>query len=180
MENGSLSVRSGRGDGGVSDTGDTNRTPKDHPVFAALGSIDELQASLGVAKAQCRVSGERPSSIVSILEEFQRQCFTLGGAVAAIHRGSPLGQTALDDAPRRLEAILTEYERLVPPMTDFALSGRDICSAEIDRSRTIARRCERDLVRFLTDTTETEPILRWINILSDVLFVLARYCEGPL
>lgn len=172
------SIRGGSGDGGFSDTGNGNRTRKDDPVFDALGSVDELQVSLGSARAHCRGSGERSHAISVQLESIQRQCITIAGAIASLSAEKEIDRNSIVDATAYLTSLLKNIENQIPPMTDFVLAGHDRCSAGIDTSRTVARRCERDLVRYLIDREEGSPILSWINVLSDVLFVLARYCEG--
>lgn len=179
MSDPTRSIRSGAGDGGFSDSGNGRPTRKDSPIFDVLGSMDELQVALGVARAHCRTAGERLASVPVHLQTIQRQCLVFAGTIASLSAEKEPDRTALDEATAYLQSLLNEIEDRVPPMTDFVLAGQDLCSAEIDRSRTVARRCERDLVRYLADAEAGDAILRWINLLSDALFVLARFCEIP-
>lgn len=177
MDDITRSIRTRAGDDGASDPGNGTRISKSNPVFDALGAIDELQVALGVCRARLVGGPDRFRSIATEIERAQRTCIALGGIISRIARGVTSREDALDDDVRRLEATLADWESRVPPLEGFVIAGGDLVSAELERSRVVARRAERDLVRYLETTSYRGDIIPWINALGDTLFVFARYCE---
>lgn len=141
--------------------------------MAAYGDVDEVNAALGVARATPPADFEDP-----LLQAIQRQLFTIGAELAAPDparlanalAGPPLGETdvaALEQAIDRVEATL-------PPLKEFILPGGALKGAAFHVARTVCRRAERSVVGLARETPVSPAIRRYLNRLSDLLFVLAR------
>lgn len=149
------------------------RVPKDHRRVAAYGDVDELNASLGLARASEPADFEDP-----LLQAIQRHLFTIGAELATpdparLARalgGPPLGAaevTALEQAIDRLDAAL-------PPLKAFILPGGSPKGAAFHVARTVCRRAERAVVGLAREAPVSTAIRQYLNRLSDLLFVLAR------
>ena len=148
-----------RGDEGRSDLRDGVRTRKDDPRFAALGTLDELNAALGLVRtAATGVLAER-------LAQVQHELFALGAAVA--------GGEAWDDteAVARLEVWTDEWTAAAPPLTRFVLPGGPEAAARLHLARAVCRRAERTLVTLGRTSA-------YLNRLGDALFAAARVAAG--
>ena len=154
------------------------RVSKADRVPEAVGSIDELVASLGVARA---LSGD-PGQAAEILG-LQRELFVVAADVAANphERGrlEPDVSLVTDEMVARLEARIDERVTAHPLPNAFVVPGANPVSATLDAARSTARRAERAIVR-LRDAGAyvSEPALRYVNRLSDLLFVMARVAAG--
>ena len=164
------------------DDGDTAlasgpRVSKASARVAALGTVDELNAALGVALAQIdTVEGDRPR-----LARIQQQLFELGADVA--HPGAPPPQARVDEADiEALESVVTAGSAGLAPLASFVVPGGGPYAVHLHQCRAICRRAERDVVAALAEekTHEeghagTSTATRYLNRLSDALFVLARH-----
>ncbi|ADN01959.1 cob(I)yrinic acid a,c-diamide adenosyltransferase [Spirochaeta thermophila] len=164
------------GDEGVSSLSSGERRPKDDLVFEVLGDLDELVSWLGVLKASLAESEFRLSDV---LEEIQRRLFVLGAQVASVGKGDHRRSLSSDDV-EELEKEEADLLRKIPPLRGFVLPGESLASGYADLARAVCRRVERSLVRYIrargmTDLAEGQ---RYLNRLSDYLFVLARYLGG--
>ena len=155
------------------------RISKSTAVFKALGTLDELNCSLGFAVVLSRkshdalgLSGQK-TSYVTILERLQNTLFTiqaeLGGA--DIH---PI-KADVDFA----EFVIAEVETVLPPVTSFIVPGGGETGAYLDVCRTIARRAERSVIEALEKDNRpvSEVTLKFLNRLSSVLYALARFAN---
>ena len=141
------------------------RLRKSDPLICALGSLDELNAVLGLLRAA--QAGQPEAALV---ESIQRDLLQIGGELAT-------GQPRLEaGATARLEAEIARRNAARIPTADFILPGADKLSARAHWARTICRRAERDLVRAQESHPErvTVAALAWINRLSGLLFALAQ------
>lgn len=152
------------GDGGETSLGDGSRLAKDDPRVALLGDVDELNSWIGVALAHTQ-----SDTLGEILTGVQHDLFDLGGALC--FPGSPLLSekhvARLDDAAASLNAGL-------PPLKEFILPGGAPGLAFCHVARTVCRRVERAMASFLRDAPEAADALRYLNRLSDLLFIAAR------
>ena len=162
----------------VGDDGSTSllgpgRVRKSAPRVEAYGSIDELNASLGVAR-----SIDRDDRLADALGPIQSQLFNLGAELATttpvmlaeLQRLGPADVAALEGWIDRLEADL-------PKLTNFILPGGAPLAAQLHWSRTVCRRAERRLVA-LAEVEAIEPsLIHYLNRLGDLLFVMARWCN---
>lgn len=153
------------GDDGTTGLGDGRRVSKDAARVRALGDIDELNSALG-----CVLAEPLPDTVRGLLAAAQNDLFDLGGEV------SIPGRAAMTDAHTlRLEEALGALNAELPPLREFILPGGERAAAACQLARAICRRAERALVG-LAASGETVPLpsLRYLNRLSDALFVAAR------
>ncbi len=155
------------GDDGTTGLLDGARTRKSDPRIECCGSIDELNAAIGLAA--CVAQG----SILSQLTAVQHELFILGANLAA---GSVTpGLPALDgSAVRRLEAEIDAADAQLPPLHEFILPAGMELAARLHLARAICRRAERWLVALAIQQPMPLTILPYMNRLSDWLFALAR------
>ena len=151
------------------------RVPKDHPRVVAYGTIDELNATLGVA-----ISFIRQRTLVATLHSIQHELFNIGAELASdqpVRRGK--GQAAvirLDPSRAQwLESLIDEYDTRVPPLRTFVLPSGATAASLLHLARTVCRRAERAVVTLARTETVSPTILVYLNRLCDLLFVLARY-----
>ncbi len=158
------------GDAGQTGLFDGTRVPKSDARVSAYGDIDELSAWLGLAR-----SSSSDSDIGSWLEQIQRDLFALGSRLAdPSHRIAPRVTKAAvaDEDIARLEGWIDALDGELPPLRRFILAGGTPAAATLHVARTVCRRAERAIVA-LEPPAEGE-ILRYINRLSDLLFMMAR------
>lgn len=158
------------GDQGKTSLGTGSRVKKNDPRIEAMGSIDELNAALGVAVLH--LQGEVAEAIRSIQNDLfdlgADLCMPVSEETKGCLRISEDHVTLLEEATDRLNASLT-------PLNSFVLPGGSSASAYIHLARTICRRAERVIFSFLEHTPHNPFIGSYVNRLSDYLFVLARY-----
>src|SRR5579872_4771263 len=161
----------GTGDNGSTALLGGGRAPKDDLRIEAYGTVDEASSALGLARALAL--DERTKAIC---EELQRGLYRLGAELATNpeHAGR-FGRLAPADV-ERLEELSSELEAVAPMPREFVLPGATPASAALDVARTVARRAERRVVSLAAAAGDVSPAARgWLNRLSLVLFVLARY-----
>ncbi len=152
------------GDAGTTGLGDGSRVAKDSARIEAIGAIDELNSTLGVLLAETL-----PATVADCLLEIQHDLFDLGGEL------SIPGSEAVSEAQvLRLEQILERFNGDLPPLKEFVLPGGTRAASHAHVARTVCRRAERALVRLGADAPLREPVRKYVNRLSDLLFVLAR------
>ena len=152
------------------DAGDTGvdakrRYRKHHPRIAAFGELDELNATLGVLRAE-----GPPHDIEQLLGEVQQRLFDTGAelCVSELRSVSP-------EHVRSLEEAIDEHNRDLPPLKEFILPGGGPAAAACHLARAVCRRAERSLWALQDDEGGLNPdSLKYLNRLSDLLFVLAR------
>ncbi|MEW6690800.1 MAG: cob(I)yrinic acid a,c-diamide adenosyltransferase, partial [Pseudomonadota bacterium] len=152
------------GDAGETGLGDGRRVPKDSARIRALGDIDELNSSIGLVLAE-----KVPARLRETLVQVQHDLFDLGGEVC-IPGHSMLGEAHV----ARLDAWLAERNRRLPALKEFILPGGTRAAAAAHLARTVCRRAERSLVALGRAEPVGEHARRYLNRLSDLLFVLGR------
>ena len=158
------------GDAGETSYFDGTRVRKDDPRLDTYGDVDELNAWLGFARAS-RLHPDLDKE----LERIQRDLFALGAQLADPgHKLSSRVEKAViaDDDVARLEALIDRLDAGLPPLRRFVLAGGTQPAAALHLARTVCRRAERRMVAL--DPPIDPVLLRYINRLSDLLFVLAR------
>lgn len=153
------------GDDGTTGLGDGNRIAKDHRRVEAYGTVDEANSAIGMVLAVSDV----PQTVRECLTEVQHDLFDLGGELCIP------GYVAIKaEFVERLEQALDGFNESLPPLKDFILPGGGPSAAACHLARTICRRAERR-VWSLAHQEEVNPEgLRYLNRLSDLLFVIAR------
>lgn len=152
------------GDDGTTGLGDGSRVAKDSARVTAFGTVDEANSAIGLVLA-CRL----PPDVDALLTAVQHQLFDLGGELCIP------GHAAIQDADiERLEQHMDHYNAALPPLREFILPGGGEAAARCHLARTIVRRAERETVTLSGQETVRPQAVRYLNRLSDLLFVLAR------
>jgi cob(I)alamin adenosyltransferase len=152
------------GDAGTTGLGDGSRVAKDSPRIGAIGSVDELNSTIGVLLAE-----SLPDDIAQCLTAVQHDLFDLGGEL------SIPGYTSITDAHvARLEAEVERFNADLPPLKEFILPGGSRAAALAHVARTVCRRAERTLIAAAAGDAITDLSRIYLNRLSDLLFVLSR------
>ncbi len=152
------------GDGGTTGLGDGSRTDKDGVRVTAFGTVDELNAAIGMMAVH-----PMPQPIADILFEVQHNLFDLGGELCV-----PGYEAVTAGQVEWLEDKLDEHNAALPPLKDFILPGGGPAAAACHFARTVCRRAER-WVQTLQRAEAINPHgLAYLNRLSDLLFVLGR------
>ena len=159
-----------RGDAGETDLFGAGRVPKDVPRVEAYGTVDELNACLGVAMTEFRAG--RDHDLIAPLTWVQAQLFVVGGDLAAPDSAS-VPRTP-DDLPAHLEAHIDQLEGELPELRAFILPGGGRAGAQLHVARTVCRRAERMAVTLAAIERTNPAIITFLNRLSDLLFVMAR------
>jgi cob(I)alamin adenosyltransferase len=148
------------------------RVGKDDPRVEAYGTVDELNACLGVVRA-LGASAETDESLLQI----QSDLFTLGAELACLPgKEEKLRMTMLREADiARLEGWIDRSEASLEPLRNFVLPGGCTSAAELHRARTVCRRAERRTLTAGRTSPVRPEVVIYLNRLSDLLFVLARY-----
>ncbi len=139
----------------------------------AYGTVDELSSSLGVI---CCSSTMQPE-MKEMLKFIQNKLFNIGAYLATDNpQNDPNQAKGLGgDDIRRVETMIDDLDAQLPPLNNFVLPGGTAVSADAHVCRTVCRRCERNIVG-LAQLSYVDPnVLKFINRLSDLLFVFARY-----
>lgn len=153
------------GDDGTTGLGDGSRVEKDSLRVESYGTVDEANSAIGVILAWDSV----PDAIRECLTEIQHDLFELGGELCIP------GHVAIQDSfIERLEEQLDAFNADLPPLKDFILPGGGHATAACHLARTIVRRAERGVSRLRREDSVRGEALRYLNRLSDLLFVIAR------
>ena len=168
-----------RGDRGDTDLVGGTRVPKDSLRIDAYGTVDELNAAVGVARAVNAAEPRRPAAsreLDAILKRLQNELFDLGGELATPPAGFVPGMFRVGAAEvKALEATLDRCQKDLKPLKSFVLPGGGRVSAFLHVARTVCRRAERDVLRLMRNEDIGEWPLAYLNRLSDLLFVLSRW-----
>ena len=149
------------------------RVPKDDPRVEAYGSVDELNSTLGVA-----VSFLRQKRIAAALQSIQNELFNIGAELAS-ESGPKADRGRMFIDPERkiagLERLIDEHDAKVPPLRTFVLPSGSRAGTLLHLARGVCRRAERAVVRLSRQEDVNPQLMVYLNRLSDLLFVLARY-----
>ena len=158
------------GDNGTTGLIGGNRVSKDSPYIEAGGSLDELNALIGVTR-----SLGLPDDIDQSLHHVQDDLFLIGAEMATPDGNRQPSRGLRDRDVQRLEDEIDRIESGLEPLKQFVLPGGSIQGAHLHLARAVTRRTERHCVT-LSRTEKINPhVLQYLNRLSDLLFVLARY-----
>ncbi len=165
------------GDAGTTALGTGERVPKTSPRIAAYGTVDETNAAVGVARTQL-ASGE--TEVDAMLLRIQNDLFDLGADLCVPDKGEKLPYEPLriaDAQVTRLEGEIDHMNTALEPLRSFILPGGTLAGASLHVARTVSRRAERMMVELagIPGETVSAPALKYINRLSDFLFVASRY-----
>jgi cob(I)alamin adenosyltransferase len=173
------------GDAGTTALGTGERRRKDDLRIETYGTVDEANSAIGLARV-ATAAEPKLANLDAMLARIQNDLFDLGADLCAPDQGKPLPYEPLrivDTQVDRLEADIDTLNASLTPLRSFVLPGGAPAAAALHLARTVARRAERLLVTL--KTTPDEPVgeatLKYLNRLSDFLFVAARYVNdlGP-
>ena len=156
------------GDGGETHLGDMSRVPKTHGLIEAYGTVDELNAQLGVALAL----GGVPESIAGWLARIQNDLFDVGADICVPHGEDRERLRLSAEQTAWLEGVCDEVNAELPNLKSFVLPGGTPLAAQLHVCRTVCRRAERRTIA-CGDAVSAECV-RYLNRLSDLLFILSR------
>ena len=167
------------GDDGSTALGTGERRPKFDLRVAAYGTVDETNAAVGIARLHLASEPE----VEAILLRVQNDLFDLGADLATPENPEKQNRERLrivDSQIDRLEADIDKLNAELAPLTSFVLPGGEPAAAHLHLARTICRRAERLVVELAAHKKEAvgAPAIRYLNRLSDLLFVAARYVNG--
>ena len=155
------------GDSGRTGTVTRRSIPKDSPVFELLGTLEEFNSSMGIAKQSAP-----DKQVFELLEALQKDTVKLSDELAGREK------FATADRVRELEDAIDALTEKVPAFSGYVLPGKSPCGAALDASRAIARRAERKAVAMAATGGVPREVLMWLNRVSDLMYALARLCDG--
>ena len=152
------------GDDGTTGLGDASRVAKDDPRIEALGEVDELNCAIGAL-----LTHELPAAVRASLTGIQHRLFDMGGELCI-----PGTSCITDEQVEQLEQLLDELNADLPALKEFILPGGCAAAAACHLARAICRRAERRTHSLGTQADINPASLKYLNRLSDLLFVMAR------
>jgi cob(I)alamin adenosyltransferase len=163
------------GDAGTTALGSGERVMKHHLRIAAYGTVDETNATIGLARLHTAAAAE----LDAMLARIQNDLFDLGADLSSPEKGKGPGGARLaivDAQVERLEREIDALNASLAPLRSFVLPGGTPAAAALHLARTVARRAERLMVELAATPGETvsPPALKYVNRLSDFLFVASR------
>ncbi|MBI1244838.1 MAG: cob(I)yrinic acid a,c-diamide adenosyltransferase [Alphaproteobacteria bacterium] len=162
------------GDGGETSLGNGARVPKFDLRVAAYGSVDETNACIGLARLHV------DASVDTMLAAIQNDLFDLGADLCTPEAPAPKHEALrISDAQvERLEREIDALNERLAPLDSFILPGGSAAAAHLHLARTVARRAEREIVELATREKVNPAAIRYVNRLSDHLFVVSRHVNG--
>ena len=174
-----MSIATRTGDDGTTSLLYGRRVPKDYPAIEAVGALDELNVEIGAVKLTAVGVGD--SALGACVRSLQDCLIALMGEVSCDpedrDRYVKSFQVLVESDLEKLDNAIAEIEATLPPLKGWALPGSNALSLSLDRARVAARRAER---RMMSANRNTELRQKWINRLSDYLWLEARRQEANL
>ena len=166
-----MKIYTGFGDKGFTSLIGGEKVKKDSERVVIYGTIDELNSALGVVRAKTKI--EKTEEIIGVL---QNDLFNLSTEIAAPSDKMPPSVKAIDKRDiQKIEQWIDEISAVLPELKSFILPGGTETASFIHLARTIARKAERLLVGFMAKNSIRNELLVYLNRLSDLLFVMARF-----
>lgn len=168
-----MSIATARGDGGLTGLAGGIRVSKADLRVETYGNVDELNTFLGFARSICK-----NADIAAWTETIQRTLFRLGSALATPPESKKTPPVISAEDVEMLTGIVHKIEGMEGVLGDWSLPGAHTESAAYEMARTVCRRAERGVVRFIEDGNEVKPeILAYLNRLSDLIWLFGRLIE---
>ena len=152
------------GDNGTTGLGNGQRVDKDSQRIQTIGDLDELNSLIGVL-----LTHNPPDTVLDDFNRIQHRLFDIGGELSM-----PGHEIINAECSQALEHLITKYNAKLPPLQEFILPGGSPAAAFCHLARTVCRRAERNLVALNKSESVSIHTLKYINRLSDFLFVIAR------
>jgi cob(I)alamin adenosyltransferase len=153
------------------------RIPKDSPRIVAYGAIDELNSVLGIVRTLAsKERSDAGARLIEILKRLQNELFDLGSELATPADAEYEGMWRVAEAEvRELERTIDECQKDLEILKSFVLPGGGLLGAFLHQARTVCRRAEIEILRLSRVEAVSPLLLGYVNRLSDLLFVLARW-----
>ncbi len=164
------------GDKGETSLGDGTRVPKHDPRVTAYGTVDEANAVIGMARLHTADDPE----VDAMLGRIQNDLFDLGADLCTPEEPEPRYPPLriVESQVERLEREIDAMNATLPPLASFILPGGSPAAAHLHLARTVVRRAERHMTEAAAVAPVGRPALKYVNRLSDHLFVLGRVVNG--
>ena len=165
------------GDSGTTALGSGERRPKHDLRIEAYGTVDETNASVGLVRLWC----ESNSKIDVLLATIQNDLFDLGADLASPDTGKKLKYEPLRIVESQIKAIemaIDEFNESLEPLKSFVLPGGNKVATQLHMARTVCRRAERQITKLSEQEKVNPEVIRYMNRLSDLLFVLSRWVNN--
>lgn len=157
------------GDKGTTGLYTGQRVPKDSLRVEAYGTVDEMDAALGVARSLCQ-----SKEVAAAIYEMQKLLWSLMADLASVGEAP---NRITSEQVSRIEQMIDAYDAKLPPLKQFAIAGDNRAAAAINLARTVTRRAERLVWSLAREESVNEQVLVLLNRLSDLCFILFR-AEG--
>ncbi len=167
-----MNIYTRTGDDGTTGLYGGSRVPKDDPRVEAYGTVDETNAAIGLARA-----AGLPPEVDAVLGKAQSTLFDVGAVLATPSDRTNDAATIGEDDVLLLENAIDALEARLRPLQTFVLPGGTEAAARLHVARTVCRRAERLVVALSAHAPVSPLVVRWLNRLSDLLFVQARYAN---
>jgi cob(I)alamin adenosyltransferase len=155
------------------------RVPKDSPRVDAYGVIDELNSIVGLARVfneECRDAGEAHQFLDEVLCQLQDELFDLGSELATPPEFFQEGMYRVSEKEiERIEKLIDQCQKDLEPLKSFILPGGGRIGAYLHQCRTVCRRAEREILRLSRREEINHSVIKYVNRLSDLFFVLSRW-----
>ena len=163
-----------RGDKGETDLLGGSKARKDSLKVESYGCIDEASSFIGIARYY-----SKNTVVKERLKAIQNKLLVLGGLLASDTKGREMMKDQISEEDvKLLEKYIDEYNEKLPPLKYFILPGDEEIAAHFHVARTVIRRAERRIVSLKSEEADLDPLIqKYVNRLSDLMFVLARYSE---
>jgi cob(I)alamin adenosyltransferase len=172
------------GDKGETGLAGGQRVPKDSKRIEAYGTVDELNALVGIAHLSCQEQlGRDPQMglLISMIRRVQHELFNLGSILATRPEDVHPNQARITQAEvAQLEREIDAMNEDLPPLRSFVLPGGTRLNAELHLARTVCRRAERALVALSREESVPPETIQYLNRLSDAMFVWSRWANHVL
>lgn len=165
-----MKIYTKQGDEGKTSLLGGERVWKDNQRIQAYGTVDELNAILGIV-----VTELKSEELKEELRSIQSELFTIGADLATPNNKSVKIVRVDNNFTKRIEVLIDKYDEKLPELKNFILPGGSKASAYLHLARTVCRRAEREVVSLIKEVEINPEIEVYLNRLSDLLFVLARY-----
>ena len=157
------------GDNGETVLLNGKKVKKDDPIVEIIGCLDELNASLGLLHTI------RNKKIKSVVLDLQRDLFLIGSFIVGEDQAIDY-----DNKTKKLENFIDDFTNKLPALKNFILPGGSKHAAQLHLSRSFARRLERKIISIQKEHEQVKDLMKYLNRLSDLLFVMARYVNFKL
>ncbi len=164
-----MKIYSKTGDSGETSLFDGGRVEKDALRVCAYGEIDELNAVLGLARAH-----SNHVLLDEILDNLQPMMFVLGAELATVNQKQKIPKVQVTET-KKLEEWIDQMEAKLPVLKEFIMPGGEYCAAYLHLARAVCRRAERQIITLKRSEDINGELLKYVNRMSDLLFVMARF-----